>query len=154
MKISARGRYALAATTSMAARYHTGENITVISLSESLGISKIYLEQVFSLLKKADVVSSQKGAQGGYRLSRPPREITALEVLTATDLSLLEEAGDTVKDRAPALETALRLAVFDAVDGAVQKALGNVSLQGLVDEMKKTLHGPGLYVFHLGVRYE
>ena len=72
MRISARGRYALAATTSMAARYQTGENITVVSLSERLGISKIYLEQVFSLLKKADIVSSQKGAQGGYRLCRPP----------------------------------------------------------------------------------
>ncbi|HPF87499.1 MAG TPA: Rrf2 family transcriptional regulator, partial [Candidatus Limiplasma sp.] len=70
MRISARGRYALAATASMAARYATGENITVASLAERLGISKIYLEQVFSLLKKADIVASHKGAQGGYRLSR------------------------------------------------------------------------------------
>jgi Rrf2 family protein len=93
MRISARGRYALAATVSMAARYAAGENITVISLSEDLGISKIYLEQVFSLLKKAEVVSSQKGAQGGYRLSRPPQDISALEVLSAADLSLFEETA-------------------------------------------------------------
>ncbi len=115
MRLSARGRYALAATISMAGRYSTGENITVVSLSERLGISKIYLEQVFSLLKKADIVSSQKGAQGGYRLAKPPHEITALSVLAATDLSLFEEAGDTVKEQAPGIETAMRLTVFDAV---------------------------------------
>jgi len=137
MRISARGRYALAATVSMAARYRTNENITVVSLSEGLGISKIYLEQVFSLLKKAGIVSSQKGAQGGYRLSRPPREISALDVLAATDLSLFEEVGDTVKERAPAIEAALRQTVFAAADGAVRGALGSVSLQALVDEAKK-----------------
>ena len=137
MRISARGRYALAATISMAPRHGTGENITVVSLSESLGISKIYLEQVFSLLKKADVVSSQKGAQGGYRLSRPPQDITALEVLSATDLSLFEEVGDTVAEHAPDIEAAMRLSVFDAVDGAVRETLTGVSLQDLADEMKK-----------------
>ena len=137
MRISARGRYALAATISMAARHDTGENITVVSLSESLGISKIYLEQVFSLLKKAEVVSSQKGAQGGYRLSRPPQDITALEVLSATDLSLFEEVGDTVEGHAPGIEAAMRQSVFSAVDGAVRDALGGVSLSDLADEMKK-----------------
>ena len=137
MRISARGRYALAAMISMAARQGTGENTTVVSLSERLGISKIYLEQVFSLLKKADVVSSQKGAQGGYRLSRPPREISALEVLLATDLSLFEDVGDTVKECAPEIETVLRLHVFDAADAAVREKLQGVSLQDLADETKK-----------------
>ncbi len=147
MRISARGRYALAATVSMAARYAAGENITVISLSEDLGISKIYLEQVFSLLKKAEVVSSHKGAQGGYRLSRPPREITALEVLSAADLSLFEETGDTVKDRAPGIEAAMRLKVFDAADGAVRDTLQGVSLQDLADEMKKHRKGQAYMYF-------
>lgn len=137
MRISARGRYALAATVSMAARYSTNENVTVVSLSEGLGISKIYLEQVFSLLKKADIVSSQKGAQGGYRLSRPPREISALEVLAATDLSLFEEVGDTVRELAPAIEEALRKKVFAAADEAVRGMLGSVTLADLVHEAKQ-----------------
>jgi Rrf2 family protein len=137
MRISARGRYALAATISMATRYDTGENITVVSLSESLGISKIYLEQVFSLLKKADIVSSHKGAQGGYRLTRPPRDITALDVLSATDLSLFEAVGDTVADHAPGIETAMRQSVFDAVDGAIRGTLGGVTLSALSNEMKR-----------------
>ncbi len=147
MRISARGRYALAATISMATRYDTGDNITVISLSESLGISKIYLEQVFSLLKKAEVVSSQKGAQGGYRLARPPQDISAFEVLWATDLSLFEEVGDTVKDHAPGIEAAMRISVFDAVDSAVKTTLSGVSLKTLADEMKKHRKDQGYMFF-------
>jgi len=147
MRISARGRYALAATISMAARHLTGENITVVSLSESLGISKIYLEQVFALLKKAEIVSSQKGAQGGYRLSRLPQDIPALSVLAATDLSLFEEVGDTVKDHAPGIEAAMRQSVFDAVDGAVRDTLSNVTLKDLADEMKQHRKGQGYMYF-------
>ncbi len=147
MRISARGRYALAATISMATRYDTGDNITVISLSESLGISKIYLEQVFSLLKKAEVVSSQKGAQGGYRLARPPQDISAFEVLWATDLSLFEEVGDTVKEHAPGIEAAMRISVFDAVDSAVKTTLSGVSLKTLADEMKKHRKDQGYMFF-------
>ena len=83
MRISAKGRYALAAVVSMAQQYQGGEYITLLSISEKLGISKIYLEQVFSLLRRSGLVDSVKGAQGGYRLSRAPRLITAWEILSA-----------------------------------------------------------------------
>ena len=56
MRISAKGRYGLAAAISMAENYNSGEYITVISISERLGISKIYLEQVFSLLKEEELL--------------------------------------------------------------------------------------------------
>ena len=49
MKISAKGRYGLAAMTYLARNFASGSPITIISISEKLGISKIYLEQVFSL---------------------------------------------------------------------------------------------------------
>ena len=47
MKISAKGRYGLAAMTYLARNYAAGTPITIVSISEKLGISKIYLEQVF-----------------------------------------------------------------------------------------------------------
>lgn len=51
MKISAKGRYGLAAMTCLARNFASGSPITIISISEKLGISKIYLEQVFSPAK-------------------------------------------------------------------------------------------------------
>ena len=57
MRISAKGRYALASVVHMAQQQHSGESITLVSISERLGISKIYLEQVFSLLKRGELVT-------------------------------------------------------------------------------------------------
>lgn len=92
MRISAKGRYALASMIDIARHSGNGEYITVISISERLGISRIYLEQVFSLLKRGGLVTSVKGAQGGYLLARMPRQISAYDILSAVELSLFEPA--------------------------------------------------------------
>ena len=55
MRISSKGRYAVAAMTELAGVWKNGGSLTVLRISEALGISKIYLEQVFSLLKRAQL---------------------------------------------------------------------------------------------------
>ncbi len=137
MRISAKGRYALAAVINMAQQYNNGEYITVISISERLGISKIYLEQVFSMLKRGEIVKSVKGAQGGYQLVRMPGLITVLDVLSAVETSLFEAAEDTVPEKAPDIEAALRSYVFDTMDKSVNDALSQVTLEDLVTEAEK-----------------
>ena len=93
MKISAKGRYGLAAMAFLARISQATSPTTILTISENLGISKIYLEQVFSLLKHARLVTSSKGSQGGYQLARTPQEITAWDVLSAIELPLTEKAG-------------------------------------------------------------
>jgi len=137
MRISAKGRYALASLTYMAQQHNNGEYITIINISEELGISKIYLEQVFSLLKKAELVISSKGSQGGYLLARSPEEITVLDVLTAVEVSLFEQTNDTVPDKAPEIEKALKGSVFDVMDKVISKTLSNITLADLVSEAEK-----------------
>jgi Rrf2 family protein len=132
MRISAKGRYALAAMLSMAQQHPGGEFITLISISEKLGISKIYLEQVFSLLKRSELVTSVKGAQGGYQLARPPRQISVLDVLTAVETSLFDKTEDTVPDKAPEMEHAMRVCAFDLLDASVSDALSQMTLEDLV----------------------
>ena len=137
MRISAKGRYALAAMMNMARHYQSGDYITVISISDKLGISKIYLEQVFSLLKRGGLVSSVKGAAGGYLLTRMPEKITAYDVLSAVELSLFEKAEPTVEAKAPEFDAALQSSVFGPLDDAVRKTLHSVSLADLVHETEK-----------------
>lgn len=137
MRISSKGRYALAAVVSMAQQYGSGEYITVVSISEKLGVSKIYLEQVFSLLKKARIVSSAKGAQGGYQLSRMPEHMTALDVLLAVEASLFEQTQETVSENAPDIEEALRISAFDVLDKNIRQTLGAITIAGLVSEAEK-----------------
>ena len=137
MKISAKGRYGLAAMSYIAQNYRTGSPITIISIAEKLGISKIYLEQVFSLLKRAGLVTSIKGAQGGYQLVQAPATITVYDILSAIELALVEKAEDTVKEQAPALDKALQQAVFEVIDSTLREKLQAISLQDILNEAEK-----------------
>lgn len=148
MRISAKGRYALAAVINMAQQYHNGEYITLLIISEKLGISKIYLEQVFLLLRRAELVQSVKGAQGGYQLTRAPEQMTVKDVLMAIEQALFEPTHETVQEKAPNIEAALRLSTFDVLDKAVRETLGNITIANLVNEAEK--HKPdGAMMFYI-----
>lgn len=137
MKISSKGRYALACMIHMAQSANQSESVTLLALSRRLDISKIYLEQVFSLLRRAGLVNSIKGAQGGYLLARPPAEISAWEVLGATETALLEPVEDTVGSAAPGIEKAMQGLLFIPVNRALEERLQGVSLLRLAQEAEK-----------------
>ncbi|WP_312643421.1 Rrf2 family transcriptional regulator [Hydrogenoanaerobacterium sp.] len=137
MKISAKGRYGLAAMIYMAEQAKQDAYITIIHISEQLGISKVYLEQTFSLLKRAGLVTSIKGAQGGYQLARMPMQITAFDVLSAIEISLFEKTDETVGKNSPDIEAAMQLSAFEPLGRAVETTLKQISLYDLVNEAEK-----------------
>ncbi|NLK17978.1 MAG: Rrf2 family transcriptional regulator, partial [Clostridiales bacterium] len=116
MRISVKGRYALASMITIAENYRKEQYESIVNISGKLGISKIYLEQVFTLLKKAKLVKAVKGAQGGYILTRSPDKITAHDILSATELSLFEATEGTVTEAAPEIEASMKNLVFDKLD--------------------------------------
>jgi len=133
MRISVKGRYALAAVIVIADKQASEVNITVGSISDELGISKIYLEQVFAQLKKVGILTSTKGPKGGYQFARSAGNITAWEVLSALETGLSEQADDTVGDNDPGIEMALQNMVYEPVDAALAGALSAVTVQDLCD---------------------
>lgn len=147
MRISAKGRYALSAAVTLAEVYSGGACVTLISISERLGISKIYLEQVFALLKRGNIVSSVKGSQGGYMLARPPADISAYDVLFAVETALFQETEATVPEKAPWLDAALNALVFCPLDAAVKAALAQVRLEALAQEAQRQQGGQALMFF-------
>lgn len=148
MRISVKSRYALAAMIYMGENAGSGELISVLSISETLGISKIYLEQVFSLLKRGGLVNSVKGAQGGYQLSRSPQEITAYDILSAIEFSMFERTEETVSQTAPAIEAAVQETVFDKLDAAIANVLSGITLLDLLNEAQSRQSGGG-YMFYI-----
>ena len=84
MKLTSKGRYAVMALVDLA-RF---DNINPVSLSDiSLrqGISLDYLEQIFSKLKKNEIVKSIRGTQGGYVLNKNPNDIKLTNIFHAVD---------------------------------------------------------------------
>jgi Rrf2 family protein len=137
MRISVKGRYALAAAVNIADRAERGGNISASSIAEELNISKIYLEQVFAQLKKAGTLSSVKGPKGGYRLANAPEDTTAWDVLTAIELSLTEKPEETVTGAAQSIESAITELIFDPLDEAIKEALSKVTMRDLLDNTRK-----------------
>ena len=137
MRISVKGRYALAAVIEIARNRGNRENVTAVNISGTLGISKIYLEQVLAQLKKADVLLAAKGSRGGYQLSRPPSNITAWEVLCALESALVEPTENTVEDNSPEIEAAMMELVFLPLDAAVRAFLSKTTIQDLLDCSEK-----------------
>lgn len=84
MRLSTKSRYGLRAIFDMA--YHAGTLPAQIKdISRRQNISPRYLEQIFQDLKKAGLLKSRRGPQGGYCLARKTHEITVLDVILATE---------------------------------------------------------------------
>ena len=84
MRLTTKGRYAVTAMLDLALHYKDGP-ITLADISQRQGISLSYLEQLFSRLRKKELVDSTRGPGGGYRLSRDAHEIAVADVITAVD---------------------------------------------------------------------
>ena len=147
MRISLRTRYGLASLLCMAEKVQSEERITIISLSEKLKISKIYLEQVFALLRRGGLVISAKGAQGGYNLARPARQITAFDVLSATETSLFEKTEETVADEN--IEKTLKDTIFDPLDNSIKETLSRITLEDMVNQ--SAMYTNGDYFMYYGL---
>jgi len=84
MRLTTKGRYAVTAMLDLAVHATKGP-ITLADISQRQGISLSYLEQLFSKLRKRELVASARGPGGGYRLSRAANEINVAEVISAVD---------------------------------------------------------------------
>lgn len=87
MKLSTKGRYAILAMMDLAINArHKPVCLGDIAIAEDISLS--YLEQLMSLLRKAELVKGMRGPGGGYMLSRPTTDITMAEIIAAVDDSL------------------------------------------------------------------
>ena len=84
MKLTSKGRYAVMAMADLAKNY-VKEPTSLAEISLRQGISVDYLEQLFSKLRKSNLVHSVRGPSGGYVLSKSPNEIKLLSIISAVD---------------------------------------------------------------------
>jgi Rrf2 family protein len=134
MKLSAKTEYACLAMLQLAHEHVSGEPVQIRRIADVHGIPSRFLVQILLQLKGASLVASTRGASGGYRLARPPREITLADVIEVMEgderpdtnagkmtplvgslLHLCRELGDAQRDRLDDISLA------DLVEQAVQR---------------------------------
>ena len=84
MKITSKGRYAVMALVDLA-RFDNINPVSLRDISLRQSISLDYLEQIFSKLKKNEIVKSIRGKKGGYTLNKTPDEIKISDILSAVE---------------------------------------------------------------------
>ena len=84
MKLNTRGRYAVMALADIAT-FDKQNPVSLRDISLRQNISLVYLEQIFSKLKKNNIVKSIRGTNGGYILTRDPGQIKLSNIFSAVD---------------------------------------------------------------------
>ena len=84
MKLNSRSRYAVMALADIAS-FNMQNPVSLRDISLRQNISLVYLEQIFSKLKKSNIVKSIRGANGGYVLTRDPEQIKLSNIFSAVD---------------------------------------------------------------------
>lgn len=133
MRISSKGKYAIKLMLDLAT-YHYGEPVRLRDIAKRQGISEKYLEQIISILHKAVLVKSVRGAHGGYVLSYPPEKYTVGQILRTVegDMSPTDCAG---KNGTPCVNksTCVSYRLWEKLDEAINDVLENITLADMLD---------------------
>ncbi len=140
MKLTTKGRYGLRAVIDLA-MYAKTEPVSLSDVAERQNISISYLEQLVAKLKKAGIVQSTRGAQGGYALAKAPEEISVGEVLRAlegslspVDCSAVDGEGET---ECSASNFCVTKYVWKRINDSINDTVNNMFLSELLEESSK-----------------
>lgn len=134
MMISTRGRYALRLMLDLAEHADEGF-IALKDIAKRQDISKKYLEQIIPILNRSGFLQTSRGFQGGYRLTKPAKDYTVLDVLNAAEGSLAPVScleGD--ENNCPRKAECLTLPVWQGLKTTVENYLGGITLQDILDK--------------------
>ena len=140
LKLSTKGRYGVKALFELAFQQGSGP-ISLKTIAERQGLSEHYLEQLVAPLRKSGLVTSVRGAQGGYVLSRPPEQITVGDIIrvlegpigitdcASEDCANLEHCGKA--------DPCLARGVWEKVRDSIINVVDSITLADLVKEARE-----------------
>lgn len=134
MKLSTRSRYGLRAAVELAAQYGEAP-LPLAAIAHRQEVSESYLEQLLRSLKAAGLVTAVRGINGGYRLTRPPEEISVREVLEALEGATV--VADCVGTEASVCENACTCSarpLFLKLQSRINAVLEETSLRELTED--------------------
>lgn len=133
MKLSTKGKYGLKAIFELSLHANEGP-MPLNMIASRQKIPEQYLEQIFSTLKKSKLITSVRGAQGGYLLNKKPEEITVGDVLTilegpvALSQCIIDEGACENSN-----DCSTRL-VWEKLKKGIEDVLHSITLQDMIDD--------------------
>ena len=136
MRISTKGRYALRMLLDLA-EHANGGFIALKDIAERQAVSKKYLEQIVPILNRSDILQTNRGFQGGYKLAQTPDKYSVGMILRLTEGSLspvpcLDQNPNTCERSA----TCATLPVWQGLNRVISDYLDNITLQDILDQQR------------------
>jgi Rrf2 family iron-sulfur cluster assembly transcriptional regulator len=132
VKLTSKGRYAVTAILDLAFHEAAGP-VSLAHISQRQNISLSYLEQLFTRLRKRDLVRSTRGPGGGYSLTRPAQTIAVADVIAAVD-EAIDATRCSGSGNCQDGEQCLTHDLWEDLSRQILSFLGEVKLQDLLDE--------------------
>ncbi|MFW6006613.1 MAG: RrF2 family transcriptional regulator [Bacillota bacterium] len=151
MKISTQGRYGLRALVDLVVNESAGNAIPLREISERQEISERYLEQLFAKLRKAGIVSSVRGAHGGYKLNQDPDELTVGDVIRILEGDLAPTEC-TIEDENSCKFEAVCVTheVWNKIKEKVEEVIDSITLSDLKERsMEIKERNNDNYIYHI-----
>ena len=136
MRLSARTEYAAIAALELARHWQAAEPVRIREICAAQGVPSRFLVHILLQLKHAGLVASIRGAAGGYRLARPPEEITLADIRGAIEGDTDTAAPLTAELAARSRAAAALAAAWDEARRAEADALRGVTLADLLDRCR------------------
>ncbi|MHB8157544.1 MAG: RrF2 family transcriptional regulator [Desulfocucumaceae bacterium] len=129
MRLSTRGHYGLKAMFDLA-RYHGSGPIPLKTVAVRQNISEHYLEQLIAVLRKAGLVKSVRGAQGGYILAKDPENIQVGEIIRALEgpIAPVECVSEFKAAECDQADFCITRTVWEKVRDSIVQVLDSISL--------------------------
>ena len=132
MNVTSKGRYALRVMLDLAQHPEDG-TISLKTIADRQGISMKYLEMIVAGLRRAELVESARGKEGGYRLNRSPEDYTVGEILRSLEDNLAPVACITAEGvRCDRASECVTLPMWQELDEITNAYLDGVTLQDLL----------------------
>jgi len=150
MKISTKGHYGVQAMFDLAQHYGEGP-ISLKSVAERQALSEHYLEQLIAGLRKAGLVKSVRGAQGGYTLSRDPSEIKVGDIVRVLEgpIAPVECVNDDDSEQCMKAEFCITKNVWEKVKDSIEDVLDSISLADMCKDAEKAKMNKDFYMYYI-----
>jgi Rrf2 family transcriptional regulator, cysteine metabolism repressor len=129
ISITSKSPYAVQALAELARSGGSGP-VPIGELARKRGVPVQFLEQLFAVLRRAGVISSQRGVKGGYRFAREPSSVSVLEIVELLDGPLGRDSEG----------------VFADASEAARRVLGETSI---ADVIERELREAGASMYHI-----
>ncbi len=150
MKISTKGHYGVQAMFELAQHYGKGP-VSLKSIAERQDLSEHYLEQLIASLRRAGLVKSVRGAQGGYILARDPADIKVGDIIRVLEgpIAPVECVSDADSDQCLKAESCVTRSVWEKVRNSIEEVLDSITLADMCKDAEQAKISKNFYMYYI-----